>query len=90
MKLIVITAATLGLASCAGGGASAPEPNDTCGASDYQGLVGQNRSEIPQQPAGATWRVACTTCPVTQDYRPDRMNIYFDDASGIIEEVKCG
>jgi hypothetical protein len=63
---------------------------DLCGASQMQALVGQHRSRIPPQPAGENWRVTCTDCPVTQDYRPDRLNIFFDQETGIIEEVRCG
>jgi hypothetical protein len=35
-------------------------------------------------------RVTCTTCPVTMDFREDRLNIFFDADTGIIKEVKCG
>ena len=35
-------------------------------------------------------RVTCTTCPVTTDYSPERLNILFDAETGIIKEVKCG
>jgi hypothetical protein len=35
-------------------------------------------------------RVTCTTCPVTMDFREDRLNIFFDAETGIIKEVKCG
>lgn len=35
-------------------------------------------------------RVACTTCPVTMDFNPNRLNFFFDAATGIIKEVKCG
>lgn len=73
------------------GGPGLPPPiENQCRASEHQSLVGQNRSQIPQAPAGATWRVTCTTCPVTMDYRPDRLNILYDEQSGIVREVKCG
>jgi len=52
--------------------------------------VGRNRSELPARPAGEVWRVTCTTCPVTMDYSPDRLNILFDESTGVIREVKCG
>ncbi|MFN5618247.1 MAG: I78 family peptidase inhibitor [Brevundimonas sp.] len=41
-------------------------------------------------PAGATWRVTCTTCPVTMDYNPGRLNILYDRDTGVVREVKCG
>jgi hypothetical protein len=53
-------------------------------------LVGRPRSEIPPTPAGATWRVTCTTCPVTMDYNPGRLNILYDRDTGVVREVKCG
>lgn len=73
-----------------GSGMPPPPAENQCRAADYQTLVGQNRSQIPERPAGATWRVTCTSCPVTMDYRPDRLNILYDQNSGVIREVKCG
>jgi hypothetical protein len=35
-------------------------------------------------------RVACTTCPVTMDFNAQRLNFFFDAASGLITEVRCG
>ncbi len=95
MLMSLMGAATFGFAACA------PLPEDepimngppsesVCHADRYQYLVGRNRSEIPQTPAGASWRVACTTCPVTMDYRGDRMNIFYNERTGIIEQVRCG
>lgn len=74
---------------------AAPPPSsdqgaDLCHAADYRYLVGQNRSKIPQKPEGATWRVYCSTCAVTLDYNPGRLDIVFDDKTGTITEVKCG
>lgn len=65
-------------------------PRDQCGAADLQRLVGRPRTEIPVPVDPSKRRVACTTCPVTQDYRPDRLNIFFDSESGIVKEVRCG
>ena len=63
---------------------------DACGASDLQNLVGRPRTEIPVPVNPDRQRVACTTCPVTQDYRPERLNFFFDAQSGRIREIKCG
>lgn len=63
---------------------------DQCGAAKYQALVGKKKSEIPPKPAGATWRVACNSCPVTMDYSPMRLNIFYDTKTEIIESVRCG
>ena len=63
---------------------------DECGAHDLQTLVGRPRSEIPVPVIPSLQRVACTNCPVTQDYNPRRLNFFFDPQSGLIREVSCG
>lgn len=72
----------------------APKPQvsvkDQCGAAALQGLVGRPRSEAPVPLVPARQRVACTTCPVTLDYSPERLNIFFDAETGVIKEVRCG
>lgn len=65
-----------------------PAPN--CRADQHQHLVGRPRSEIPVPTDPSRQRVACTTCPVTQDYREDRLNFFFDADTGIVKEVRCG
>lgn len=65
-------------------------PPDTCGARPLQYLVGQSRTEIPVATDLSRRRVTCTTCPVTRDFRADRLNILFDEDSGVIREVSCG
>lgn len=98
MKVHLIAVATVGLfaAACApmeAGGPATPAPGDglsQCRADHYQRFIGRHRSELPPRPAGATWRVTCTTCPVTMDYNPGRLNILYEESSGVIREVKCG
>jgi len=68
----------------------APQPHDMCGAYEAQKLVGQPRTEIPIPVLPALQRVACTTCPVTQDFNPRRLNFFYDAETGIIKEVRCG
>lgn len=70
--------------------ASPPSGDDQCRASEYRRYVGRNRSQLPPEPAGETWRVTCTTCPVTMDYNPRRLNILYEESTGVIHEVKCG
>jgi hypothetical protein len=73
--------------------APAPRPRpatDMCGAYEVQDLVGRPRSEVPVPVLPALQRVACTTCPVTMDYNPKRLNFLYDAETGIIKEVKCG
>jgi hypothetical protein len=63
---------------------------DLCHAAELQSLVGQPRTEIPVPVDVINRRVACTTCPITEDYSPYRLNIFFDQETGIVEEVRCG
>ena len=95
MRTLMLSLAAAGLlAACAptaGGDDPAASPSaSACKADQYQRLVGTNRSQLPQQPAGETWRVTCTTCPVTMDYNERRLNIVYDEATGVIRQVKCG
>lgn len=102
---IVAIAAGLALAGCAqylpadGQGrttaeppkaAPAPTKGDTCGASAMQYLIGHNKDEAPAPVDPSKRRVVCSTCAVTQDHRPDRLNILFDKDTGAITQVKCG
>ena len=63
---------------------------DLCRAAELQTLVGQPRTEIPVPVDVINRRVTCTTCPVTEDYSPYRLNIFYDQNTGIVEEVRCG
>ncbi len=67
-----------------------PGAKDRCGAAELQGLIGHSRTEIPVPVRPERQRVACTTCPVTQDEAPDRLNFLFDAATGLIREIRCG
>ena len=92
--ILSLTAAGL-LAGCAPTTADpvTEVPSDgpaACRADQYQRYVGRNRSELPAAPAGATWRVSCTTCPMTMDYNPNRLNVIYDEATGVIRQVRCG
>ena len=63
---------------------------DLCKADELQWLVGKPKTDIPVPVEVVNRRVTCTTCPVTEDYSPDRLNILFNDQSGIVEQVRCG
>lgn len=73
-------------------GAAPPAPvkGDMCHAAAFQYLVGHNKSEAPAPVDPSKRRVSCSTCAVTMDYRPDRLNIVFDEKTGTITQVKCG
>ncbi len=66
------------------------EPDDACSAKAHQRLVGRPRSEIPVPVRPNLQRVLCTTCPMTMDHNPNRLNFFFEAATGIIKEVRCG
>ena len=70
--------------------APSPASRDQCGAADLQNLVGKLRTEIPVPIDPTKQRVACVTCPVTLDFSPQRLNFFFDAATGVIKEVRCG
>ncbi len=63
---------------------------DQCGAADLQKLIGRPRSEIPVPIDPNRQRVACTTCPVTLDFNPSRLNFFYDAQTGVIREIRCG
>ena len=63
---------------------------DQCGLKDAQQYLGKPRTSLPAPVDPSRWRVACTTCPVTMDFRADRLNILFNADTGIVQEVKCG
>lgn len=70
-----------------------PEPRpgaDSCGAAAAQRYVGRPRTEIPIPIQPSLQRVACTTCPITLEYMPRRLNFFYDAETGVIKEVKCG
>jgi hypothetical protein len=64
--------------------------DDACGAAEKQAWVGQPRSSVPAAPAGQTWRVYETGDAVTQDFRPDRLNVEVDPATQNVVRVSCG
>lgn len=91
MRAALLTGSLALLAACA------PTPDaampggatDTCGAAQNQSLIGRNIAAVSFA-ADANVRTACTTCAVTMDYQADRMNVFFDQETGIIERVTCG
>ncbi len=64
--------------------------NDLCKAADFQYLVGKHRNEIPVPVEVINRRVVCTTCPVTMDFSPYRLNIFYNASSEVVEQVRCG
>ena len=86
-----IAVAGLALAACAPV-ATSPETTpipQRCDAAAARALIGSHVGAV-SFPQGANVRIVCTTCPTTKDLRPDRLNIRFVEATGIIESVDCG
>lgn len=93
MRALLICGVGLALAACAPTAAE-PDPTtspaaDQCNARGNQSLVGSNVAAVSFA-EGANVRIVCTTCPTTKDLRPDRLNVRFDQATGIIRSVDCG
>lgn len=70
---------------------AAAEPGaDSCGASRYATLVGQDKSRAPTTTEGHPVRVVCSTCPMTMDYNAARLNVVFDEKTGVVQKLGCG
>ena len=63
---------------------------DQCGARALSALVGQPVSQAPQPGANRHIRVVAEGDPVTMDYAPQRLNIYYERSTGRITRIKCG
>ena len=90
MRALILIAGVLALASCAPVTETPSKPiPQRCDAVGARSLIGSHVGAV-SFPAGANVRVVCTTCPTTKDLRPDRLNVRFDEATGIIRSVDCG
>lgn len=91
MKIVLLAcAAGVTLAACAP--VETPDASPVpqrCDAEASQSLIGSHVGAV-SFPSGANVRVVCTTCSTTRDLRPDRLNVRFNQATGIIERVDCG
>lgn len=87
MRWLVVVG-VMALAAC---GARRPLPitpgPDTCKASQYQDLLGQQRDAAQALPQPK--RVYHITDMITMDHRPERLNVVLDD-SGTIGAITCG
>ncbi len=64
--------------------------HDTCGANALAGVIGRPRTSIPIPVDLTRRRVVCTTCPISQEYRPDRLTILYDLRTGVVTGLRCG
>ncbi|MEN5168967.1 hemolysin [Brevundimonas pondensis] len=96
MLLLTAFAGAVALSACAPTQEAAPAPGGeatpvACKAGDYQEYVGRNRSTIPADaPRGRIFRVLCSSCAATMDYRDNRVTFTYDDSSNLITRVSCG
>ena len=96
MLLLTAFAGAVALSACAPTQEAAPAPGGeatpvACKAGDYQEYVGRNRSTIPADaPRGRIFRVLCSTCAATMDYRDNRVTFTYDDKTDIVTRVSCG
>jgi len=65
------------------------QPEDACGASGFQGLIGQTGEIARLIELDRPMRVIEPGMAVTMDYRPDRINFELDE-EGRIAVVRCG
>lgn len=72
------------------GSPTTPGPVDECGAAERQDWIGRARADLPSAPAEALWRIYETGQPVTQDLRPNRLNIEIDPESQTVVRLSCG
>lgn len=91
MRLIAAASAALVLVGACAPVTPAVDPaaSQRCDAADAQSLIGSHVGAVDFA-AGANVRIVCTTCPTTRDLRPDRLNLRFDQETGIIKSVDCG
>ena len=72
------------------GPALPPASDDTCRAATYAGLLGEDYRAVPAAPEGRVFRVVCTTCPMTMDFNPNRVNFMYEQATGRVVQLTCG
>lgn len=90
MRLIaglILSGAVLG--GCAPQPAPAPVGPQRCDAAAARSLIGSHIGAVSFA-QGAEVRIVCTTCAATEDFRPNRLNVRFEEATGIIRSVDCG
>ena len=66
-----------------------PQLEDTCGAAEFAGLIGQDATALEKTLRLGMVRVIRPGDMVTQDFRPARIN-FMIDANETIEMINCG
>jgi hypothetical protein len=91
MRVILVILAGAALAGCA---PTLSEPDvgsdpQRCDAAAARSLIGSHFAAVTFE-SGKDVRFVCTTCSATEDYRPNRLNVRYEEATGIIRSVDCG
>jgi len=63
--------------------------SQSCDASSYQYLVGQNEADIDRSHLPHTFRIICASCMVTMDHNPNRLNVQLG-VDGKVGSIRCG
>ena len=94
--VFAVVAAGLAITACAPKAAPAdemtilePGSGAQCKIDDWRPYVGKPRTSLPAAPQGLTFRVLCSTCAATMDYRADRVTFTYDDKD-VISRASCG
>lgn len=67
-----------------------PLPADQCRAFERRDWIGRSVGSLPEKPRGENWRIVCTTCQKTDDHRLDRLNIIYEELTGLVTQMTCG
>lgn len=67
--------------------AQAPADLSTCRAGRLAGYVGQPYKRLQKIRPDA--RYVCSTCPMTMDYRLDRLTVTYDRRTRRIKQLRC-
>jgi hypothetical protein len=71
-------------------GAALAQPAEACGAERWRGFVGRTVGAMQRRlPPGPRARYVCRGCPMTMDFRPDRLTITFDRESRRVLALRC-
>lgn len=91
MKRLLMTLPLLALTACVqpkgDEAVTNPDPN-ACGASKYEGLIGQPAAALDKMTFPAGTRILRPNSPMTMDFRPDRLNIEIGK-KGTVTKVSC-
>ena len=88
MRVVATLAGLALMGGCVAVTEPATDPQDVCGASGYQSLVGANIAVV-SLPADLNDRVIRPGDAVTMDFNPERINFRLDDTGRIIA-IDCG